>query len=220
MPTMYVVAGPAGSGKSTAFPGDSFGCDYFNADNYAAMMNGGSYVGIPKSIRAEVGPICERFIRDHFAARKSFATETTLRSSIVFDQIEQACQTGFTVRFTYVCVADAGISIRRVTQRAYQGGHSGSEDTVLDIRSKSLGNFPRALDELGKTIDFLDIFDNSALDSRPGLIASFTARKITFLHPDIPPWLDEALQHTPYSTPSLRRLFKQKQFLLDPPSPK
>jgi hypothetical protein len=53
---MYVVAGPAGSGKSTAFPGDGFGCDYFNADNYAAMLNGGSYVGIPKSIRAEVAP--------------------------------------------------------------------------------------------------------------------------------------------------------------------
>jgi hypothetical protein len=51
MPTMYVVAGPAGSGKTSAFPGDSFGCDYFNADHYAAMLNGGSYIGIPKSIR-------------------------------------------------------------------------------------------------------------------------------------------------------------------------
>jgi predicted ABC-type ATPase len=144
MPEMYVVAGPAGSGKSTAFPGDSFGCDYFNADNHAAMMNGGSFVGIPKSIRVEVGPICERFIQDHIATRKNVATETTLRSAIVFDQIEQASQAGFTVRFTYVCVADAGMSIRRVTQRAYQGGHSGSEETVLDIRTKSLANFARA----------------------------------------------------------------------------
>ena len=97
---MYVVAGPAGSGKSTAFPGDGFGCDYFNADNYAAMLNGGSYVGIPKSIRAEVGPICERFIQDHISAHKSFATETTLRSPIVFDQIKKASEAGFAVRFT------------------------------------------------------------------------------------------------------------------------
>ena len=36
MPIMYVVAGPAGSGKTSAFPGSRFGCDYFNADDYAA----------------------------------------------------------------------------------------------------------------------------------------------------------------------------------------
>lgn len=68
MPTMYVIAGPAGSGKSTAFPGDSFSCDYFNADNHAAMLNGGSYIGIPKSIRDQVGPIYEQFIQDHIEA--------------------------------------------------------------------------------------------------------------------------------------------------------
>jgi len=214
---MYVVAGPAGSGKSTAFPGDSFGCEYFNADNHAAMLNGGSYVGIPKSIRAEVGPICEKFIQDHIASGKDFATETTLRSSIVFDQIKQASEAGFEVRFTYVCVADAGISIRRVTQRAYQGGHSGSEDTVLDIRSKSLANFPRALDELSRTINLLDIFDNSALDARPERIASFHAREIAFLTPQVPPWLEQALEPTAYSTPKLLALFQKKLPLPEPP---
>jgi hypothetical protein len=59
---MYVVAGPSGSGKTSAFPGERYGCDYFNADAYAAMLNGGSYLGIPKSIRKEVGPVCEKFI--------------------------------------------------------------------------------------------------------------------------------------------------------------
>ena len=49
---MYVVAGPAGSGKTSAFPCDSFGCDYFNADHYAAMLNGGSYVGILTTARS------------------------------------------------------------------------------------------------------------------------------------------------------------------------
>ncbi len=68
MPTMYVVAGPSGSGKTSAFPGSRFGCDYFNADDYAAHLNSGSYVGIPKSIRETVGPICEKFIQDHIAA--------------------------------------------------------------------------------------------------------------------------------------------------------
>ena len=157
MPIMYVVAGPSGSGKTSAFPGSRFGCDYFNADDHAAQLNGGSYVGIPKSIRAIVGPICEKFIQDHIAVGKDFATETTLRSTIVFDQMEQAHEAGFDVEFTYVCVDSISKSIDRVATRADMGGHSGSEDTVRNIRSKSLGNFRRVLDELGKTVNILDI---------------------------------------------------------------
>jgi predicted ABC-type ATPase len=216
---MFVVAGPAGSGKSTAFPGDRFGCDYFNADNYAAMLNGGSYVGIPKSIRAEVGPICERFIQDHIASGKDFATETTLRSPIVFEQIKQARDAGFEAEFTYICVDSVITSVKRVTQRAYQGGHSGSESTVRDIRAKSLANLPRAFDELGRTIDLLEIFDNSSLDSRPKLIASLLERSIAFLDLEIPSWLDQALDGTPYATRSLRTFFQQKQHLPEPPPP-
>jgi predicted ABC-type ATPase len=220
MPIMFVVAGPAGSGKSTAFPGDGFGCDYFNADNYAAVLNGGSYVGIPKSIRAEVGPISEKFIEGHIASGIDFATETTLWSTIVFNQMKQAHDAGFEVQFTYVCVDSVSTSVKRVTQRAYQGGHSGSEDTVRDILAKSLANFPRVLHELGKTIDILDIYDNSAFGTPPKLIATFQGREVTFLDPQIPPWLDQALKTTPYSTQNLLVCFKQNQPLPGPSASK
>ena len=208
---MYVVAGPSGSGKTSAFPGSQFGCDYFNADDHAAQLNGGSYVGIPRSIRAIVGPICEKFIHDHIAAGKDFATETTLRSTIVFDQMKQAHQAGFVVRFRYVCVDSLDKSVDRVAGRAFLGGHSGSEDTVRDIRSKSLGNFPFVLEELGKTIDLLDIYDNSAFEMKPKLIASFLGREITFLASELPAWMDEALGQTPYSTVKLLEFFEQGQ---------
>jgi predicted ABC-type ATPase len=209
MPIMYVVAGPAGSGKTSAFPGSQFGCDYFNADDHAAQLNGGSYIGIPKSIRKEVGPICEKFIQDHIAAGKDFATETTLRSTIVLDQMKQAHDAGFVVRFRYVCVDCLDTAIDRVANRADLGGHSGSEDTVREIRSKSLGNFPSVLDELGKTIDLLDLYDNSAYKMPPKLIASFLGREITFLASELPAWMDEALGQTPYSTVKLREFFEQ-----------
>jgi|SRR5271165_3503589 len=208
MPIMYVVAGPSGSGKTSAFPGSRFGCDFFNADDYAAHLNSGSYVGIPKSTRAIVGPICEKFIQDYIAAGKDFATETTLRSTSVFDQMRQAHSVGFEVRFTYVCIDGLEKAIDRVAGRAFLGGHSGSEDTVRDIRSKSLGNFPRVLDELGKTVDLLDIYDNSAFGVPLKLIASFLGREITFLAPELPAWMDEVLGQTPYSTAKLREFFE------------
>jgi predicted ABC-type ATPase len=133
--------------------------------------------------------------------------------------MKQAHDAGFAVRFRYVCVDSAGTSIIRVTQRAYEGGHSGSEDTVREIRSKSLGNFPRVLDELGRSVDFLNVYDNSALDSRPRRIATFQAREIVFLDPQIPAWLTESLEQTAYSTQSLLACLHRKQPLPDPPSP-
>lgn len=216
MPTMQVVAGPSGSGKTSAFPGESFGCDYFNADAYAAVLNGGSYLGIPKSIRAEVGPICEKFIQDHISAYKNFATETTLRSRIVFDQMKEAHAVGFVVRFIYVCVDGIERSIDRVAVRADLGGHSGSEDTVREIRSKSLSNFPRALDELGKSIDFLNVYDNSVEDAKPTLIASFQGREIKFLAPALPVWLTQALEQTSYPADKLQKYMQQAIPLPEP----
>jgi predicted ABC-type ATPase len=93
------------------------------------------------------------------------------------------------------------------------GGHSGSEDTVRDIRFKSLGNFPRVLDGLGKTVDLLDVYDNSAFETTPKLIASFLGREITFLETELPAWMDEGLGHTPYSTAKLREFFEQGKLL-------
>jgi len=130
--------------------------------------------------------------------------------------MRQAHQVGFVVRFVYVCVDDIGTSIDRVAGRAVLGGHSGSEDTVRDIRAKSLADLPRALHELGNTIDILDIYDNSAFGIPPKRIASFHDRRIAFLDPLIPPWLEQALRPTPYSTPKLLALFQQKQPLPEP----
>ena len=217
---MYVVAAPAGSGKTSAFPGDFFGCDYFNADSYAAMPNGGLYVGIPRSIREEVGPICEKFIQDRIAAGGDFAIETTLRSKIVFDRTRQAHEVGFAVNFRFVCVDSIGTSVKRITQRAYQGGNSGSEDTIRTIRVMSLGNFSRVLDELGRTVDFLNVYDNSAHGAAPELVASFQGREIAFLALELTVWLSDALEQTPYNTKSLRACSEQGEPLSDPDWPK
>jgi predicted ABC-type ATPase len=82
MPRMIVVAGPPGSGKSSAFPVSTFGVAYFNADDRAAELNGGSYFGIPNTLRATVNREFEAFVLNSIARNESFAIETTLRSAI------------------------------------------------------------------------------------------------------------------------------------------
>lgn len=52
-PLMVVVGGPSGSGKSTSFPVAESGVEYFNVDDVAAALNGGSYQNIAPEIRRE-----------------------------------------------------------------------------------------------------------------------------------------------------------------------
>ena len=89
-PKMIVIAGPPGSGKSSIFPVSSFGVTYFNADDRAAEMNGGSYREIPQHIRKAVNLELEAFILGSIERRTSFALETTLRSTVTFEQAKLA----------------------------------------------------------------------------------------------------------------------------------
>jgi predicted ABC-type ATPase len=115
---MIVVAGPPGSGKSTLYPVSSFGVPYFNADDRAAELNGGSYVNISSEIRKLVNREFEAFVLGSIETRNSFAIETTLRSEITFEQARRAKQAGFVLEMRYLALRDFASHLERVKARA------------------------------------------------------------------------------------------------------
>ncbi len=186
---MIVVAGPPGSGKSTIFPVSTFGVACFNADDRAAELNGGSYVGIPKQIRRVVNREFEAFVLSRINRQTSFAIETTLRSSVTFEQAALARSAGFTTEMRYLALRDFAMHVERVQARADAGGHSASEATLLEAYKASLANLPKAI--VG--MDDLWVYDNSPVGGPPKLVLESEKGVIRFLTDDPPQWLTTAL---------------------------
>jgi predicted ABC-type ATPase len=189
IPRMIVVAGPPGSGKSTLYPVSSFGVFYFNADDRAAELNGGSYVSISNEIRKIVSREFEAFVLGSIEEHTSFAIETTLRSDVTFEQARIAKQAGFVIEMRYIALRDFASHLERVKARADAGGHSASETTLRRIYEASLRNLRRAVLEM----DILWVYDNTSIDASHPVVLEASDGEICFLADDAPAWVTATL---------------------------
>jgi len=193
-PRMIIAAGPPGSGKSSAFPVQDEGVDFFNADDRAAELNAGSYRKIPEQIRAQVNKEFEAFVLDHIRRHESFALETTLRSDVTFRQARMARAEGFETTMTYIALEGLSQNLERVSARADAGGHSAPESKLRDIHRKRLANLPIAPAD----IDDVQVYDNSRPGREPELVMETESGRATYLAENTPGWLEKALWGTDY----------------------
>jgi predicted ABC-type ATPase len=186
---MIVVAGPPGSGKSSLYPVSSFGVAYFNADDRAAELNGGSFLNISGDTRQTVNREFEAFMLGAIARKVSFAIETTLRSALTFDQARLAKSAGFSTEMRYLALRDFETHLERIKARADAGGHSASVRTLRRIYSASLQNLRRAVAEF----DVVWVYDNTNIDVTHPLVLEVHQGEIHFVAGQLPVWLSEAL---------------------------
>jgi predicted ABC-type ATPase len=193
---MFIVAGPPGAGKSKNFPLVELARRIFNADDRAAEINGGSYRSIPLEVRRQVNREFETFVEANIANGTSFALETTLRSTVTFEQARMAKSVGFRVSMTYVALDSFESHLARVTIRARIGDHSASESTLRSIYQSSLANLPAAPDPTNSRIDDIQIYDNTAFNQPPRLVLESVNGLITREAENFPAWLRTALNRT------------------------
>jgi predicted ABC-type ATPase len=152
----------------------------------------------------------QQWILDHIRSRQSFAFETTLRSTITFEQARLARQHGFWTGMEYVMAGSVEESIRRIMERAYRGGHSASERLVADIYEKSTRNFLAALDFAQSGIEVVRLYDNSEVGGDVRQILSFRRGRPRSIAAELPDWAESLFRGSNFEISAIRELLAKR----------
>lgn len=140
-PTIYLIAGPNGVGKTTfarEFLPKEVNClRFMNADEVARGLSPFA----PEAAAIRAGRILISEIRAALKSRDSFGWESTLSGRAHIRLLQAARAAGYEIELHYLSVPSPVICIDRVAQRVREGGHN---VPVADIKRR----FDRSLENL------------------------------------------------------------------------
>lgn len=155
---VIIIAGPNGAGKTTfarEFLPNEAGCPIFvNADLIAA----GLAPFAPETAAVQAGRLMLQEIARHFAARESFAFETTLAGRGYLHHIRTWRATGYRVKLLYLQLDSPEEAIARVAQRVRQGGHDVPQAIIRRRFAAGRENFDRLYAPM---VDAWALYDNA-----------------------------------------------------------
>ena len=167
-PSLCVVAGPNGSGKTTTtvqLLNDEWTADslYINPDDIAQEMFG-SWNSPEAVLQAAKHATQLRY--ECLQQGRNFVFETVFSSVEKLEFLKTAKEKGFFIRFFYVCTSDPTINVARITQRYLTGGHEVPISKVVSRYYKSLINAEEAI----SFVDRAYVYDNSIDNHLPQLL--------------------------------------------------
>ncbi|TCR97921.1 putative ABC-type ATPase [Rhizobium sp. BK418] len=151
-----LLAGPNGSGKTSAFAKLNLQGVWINADEIAKAMPAAD----DRSTDIQAGRAALLKIAEMIATRQSFIFETTLSSNQSLRMMRDAKAAGFTVGLYYVALDSVETNIERVRQRVLKGGHDIPEE---NIRRRHDGSFEKLTEALTIADEVL-LIDNSGIE--------------------------------------------------------
>ena len=186
-PTLCVVAGPNGSGKTTTtiqllnneWAADSL---YINPDNIAQDTFGDW--NSPEAV-LKAAEEATRLRYECLDKKKDFVFETVFSSQEKMEFLKKAKEAGFFIRFFYVCTLNPSINVARITQRFLNGGHEVPISKVISRYQKSIVNCMRC----ATIVDRVYVYDNSIDDVDARLLFRMSDGKLFKRYTDdIPEW--------------------------------
>ncbi len=150
-PSVVILAGSNGAGKSTAAPellrGTLAVNEFVNADVIASGLSAFD----PDSAAIGAGRVMLARLRDLAQQRVSFAFETTLASRTFAPWLRDLEASGYAVHLVFLWLSSADLAIERVADRVRRGGHSVPAETVRRRYDAGIRNFFRLYEPLVST---------------------------------------------------------------------
>src|SRR5437899_10466594 len=141
MPTLYIIAGPNGVGKTTFadryLPDEAKQLEFVNADLIARGLSPYD----PESVSVEAGKIALKRIRELIAHKLSFTWETTMSGKTAVGWLRDARAQSYILKTYFLWVRDVSVTIDRIRQRVAEGGHNIDEDVSRRRFFKTIQNF-------------------------------------------------------------------------------
>lgn len=192
-PTLCIVAGPNGSGKTTTtiqllaneWTSDSF---YINPDNIA--QNDYGDWNSPEAVLKAAQKATELRYQC-LDQKKNFVFETVFSSEEKVEFVQKAKEAGFFIRFFFVCTEKPSINVMRVTKRYLNGGHEVPISKIVNRYYKSVENAAVAI----SLVDRAYIYDNSIENELPRLICRTVNGEVHKQYvSEQPQWVNEILR--------------------------
>lgn len=186
-PTLCIVAGPNGSGKTTTtiqlleseWSTDSL---YINPDNIA-QETFGDWNSPEAVLKAAQFSTLKRY--ECLEKKQDFVFETVFSSGEKLEFVRKAKEAGFFIRLFFICTSDPEINVHRITKRFLEGGHEVPISKIISRYYKSLANAAQAI----KVVDRAYIYDNSVEDALPQLLFRTVDGKVFKRYvEDVPQW--------------------------------
>lgn len=140
MPTIYIIAGCNGAGKSTAanvvLP-QFLNCkEFVNADSIAAGLSPFQ----PETVSVQAGRIMLTRIKELIKEKETFAFETTLTAKSYIPLLKDAKKKKYKVILFYYWINSVKLALARIADRVKKGGHNIPKDVVERRYERSLNN--------------------------------------------------------------------------------
>lgn len=162
-PTLYIIAGCNGAGKTTAsftiLP-DILNCNQFiNADEIAKGLSPFN----PNSVAIEAGRLMLKRIDELLPIKKTFSIETTLATKSYVNLINKAHDLDYKIVLLFFFLDSPELAFQRVSQRVAEGGH---DIPTHIIKRRYIAGIKNLFELFIPIVDYWMITDNSNLTSK------------------------------------------------------
>lgn len=194
-PTLLVIAGPNGSGKTTVTvrlraERWSHGVEYLNPDD-VARERFGDWNSPTATLDAARWVTARR--DELLALGEGIAFETVFSTREKVEFIARAKARGYFVRVFFIGTADPRINAARVAGRVMEGGHTVPIEKIVTRYVGSMANLSAAI----HLADRVYIFDNSVDGAEARLCARTYEATLRKVYGPLPEWVADAVEPLP-----------------------